>query len=232
MTVGGDRLACDGPVTTETADITTVKVLINSTISTEGARFCCFDVKNFYLGTPMTECEHICLHIDTAPEEITQHHKLRDIVEDGWVHTEIRRGMCGLKQAGRIANNQLKEKLAVHGCRPTRTTAGPWKHDTRPVTFALTVDDFGVKYVGKEHALHLRDALKQTYEITEDWDGKLCSGIHLDWDCDSNPRKVDLDMEGCVPKALEKLKHPHQNDHNMPQHHTLLPNTAKQPKRA
>ena len=83
-----------------------------------------------------------------------------------------------------------------------------WKHDTRPATFALTVDDFGVKCVGKEHAEHLRDALKEHYEITEDWEGKLFSGINMDWDYESNPRKVDLDMEGYVPKALEKLGHP------------------------
>ena len=80
--------------------------------------------------------------------------------------------------------------------------------DTRPVTFAFIVDDFGVKCVGKEHALYLRDALKQTHEITEDWDGKLFSGTHLNWDYNSNPQKADLDMEGCVPKALEKLNHP------------------------
>ena len=47
LTVGGDHLTHNGPTTTETADTTTVKVLINSTISTEGAQFCCFDIKNF-----------------------------------------------------------------------------------------------------------------------------------------------------------------------------------------
>ena len=76
-------------MTTETADTTTVKVLINSTISTEGAQFCCFDIKNFYLGTPMSKYEHIHLHIDAIPEEIIQHYNLREIVDDGWVYTEM-----------------------------------------------------------------------------------------------------------------------------------------------
>ena len=53
LTVGGDQLEYFGPVTTETADITTVKVIINSVISTQGAKFATFDIKNFYLGTPM-----------------------------------------------------------------------------------------------------------------------------------------------------------------------------------
>ena len=116
LTVGGDKLDYDGPTTTETADITTVKVLLNSTISTPGARFCCFDIKNFYLGTPMKEYEYIRLHMSILPDEIIEHYKLNQIAEpDGWVYVEIRRGMYGLKQAGRIANEQLQEKLAIHG---------------------------------------------------------------------------------------------------------------------
>jgi hypothetical protein len=36
------------------------------------------------------------------------------------------------------------------------------------ISFTLVVDDFGVKYVGKEHAMHLITILKQSYEISED----------------------------------------------------------------
>ena len=32
---------------------------------------------------------------------------------------------------------------------------GLWKHDTRPIQFTLVVDDFGVKYVGEEHAHYI-----------------------------------------------------------------------------
>jgi len=35
-----------------------------------------------------------------------------------------------------------------------------WKHDTRPIIFSLVVDDFGVKYVGKENAPHLLDTVR------------------------------------------------------------------------
>ena len=44
LTVGGDKLEYEGPVTTETADLTTAKVLFNSTISTPNARFIFFDI--------------------------------------------------------------------------------------------------------------------------------------------------------------------------------------------
>ena len=35
------------------------------------------------------------------------------------------------------------------------------------------VDDFGIKYVGKEHAQHLIDTLEAAdYKITIDWEGE------------------------------------------------------------
>jgi len=53
MTVGGDRVNYPGEVRTKTSDLTTAKILINSTISTPGARYMCLDIKDFYLGTEM-----------------------------------------------------------------------------------------------------------------------------------------------------------------------------------
>jgi hypothetical protein len=41
------------------------------------------------------------------------------------------------------------------------------------------VDDFAVKYVGKQHADHLRNALMQSYELTTDWAANVYSGMSL-----------------------------------------------------
>jgi hypothetical protein len=38
-----------------------------------------------------------------------------------------------------------------------------FNHQTRPITFSLVVDDFGVKYVGREHAEHLVATLEKLY---------------------------------------------------------------------
>jgi hypothetical protein len=53
LTVGGNLIQYPGDVSTLLADLTTSNCLWNSTISTDGAKFMCLDVKNFYLGTPM-----------------------------------------------------------------------------------------------------------------------------------------------------------------------------------
>jgi hypothetical protein len=56
--MGGDRLNYSGDVATPTADITTFKILINSTLSTEDAAMMMMDIKNYYLGTPLPRFEY------------------------------------------------------------------------------------------------------------------------------------------------------------------------------
>jgi hypothetical protein len=57
LTVSGDRLECSGDVATSTADITTFKILINSTLSTKYAAMMMMNIKKYYLGTPLPWCE-------------------------------------------------------------------------------------------------------------------------------------------------------------------------------
>ena len=68
LTVGGNLINFPGDVSTPTADLTTAKLFINSTISTPGARYMCGDVKNFYLGTPMARYENMRLTIAIIPQ--------------------------------------------------------------------------------------------------------------------------------------------------------------------
>ena len=62
---------------------------------------------------------------------------------------EIQKGMYGLPQAGKIANDKLKLHLAKFGYKPAPITLGLWSHQTRPLQFSLVVDDFGIKYERK-----------------------------------------------------------------------------------
>jgi hypothetical protein len=139
-----------------TADLLTVKLLINSVILTQGARFFTMDIKNFYLCTPMSRYEYMQLKLSDMPEDVITHYKLLNITTpDGYVDCEIRQGMYGLPQAGIIAQELLSKRLKQHGYSQSETTPGLWKHEWRPVWFSLVVDNFGVKYIGKEHAQHL-----------------------------------------------------------------------------
>ena len=71
--------------------------------------------------------------------------------------------------------------------------------------FTLVVDDFGVKYVGEEHVLHLKQTLENDYSVTTEWEGKRYIGITLNWDY--KQRQVHLSMPGYVKKALKQFQH-------------------------
>jgi hypothetical protein len=142
---GGARLEYSGDGVTSTADITTFKILINSTLSTADAAMMMMDIKNYYLVTPLPRYEYMKMLLSRFPEEIVDKYNLDALAVDGWVYIEIIKGMYGLKQAGLIDNQMLKTHLAPFGYYPARHTPGLWLHKTRPIAFSLIVDDFAVK---------------------------------------------------------------------------------------
>jgi hypothetical protein len=140
VTVGGDRITYTDEVSTKTADLATAKILLNSTISTPAARWMTADIKDFYLNTPMTK-----VPISLFPPDIIAYYRLEHISHKGFVY-------CEIQKAGRLANNDLVDHLAKNGYLQSKTTPGLYQHTTRPITFCLVVDDFGIKYICKEHA--------------------------------------------------------------------------------
>jgi hypothetical protein len=205
LTVGGDKLDYSGDIATSTADIATFKILINSTVSTAYAAMMMMDIKNYYLGTPLPRFEYMKMLLSRFPEEKVNKYNLNALAVDGWVYIEIRKGMYGLKQAGLLANQLLQTRLAPFGYHPAPHTPGIWLHKTRPITFSLVVDDFAVKYVGKKHADHFRNALLKTYELTTDWAATVYSGMTLKWDYKN--RTCDISMPGYVSNVLSKFQH-------------------------
>jgi hypothetical protein len=81
--------------------------------------------------------------------------------QDRKVYIEIQKGMFRLPQAGILSNELLQGNLANDGYWPTQHTHGLWNHDTCPISLSLVVDDFGAKYVGREHAEHLMACIKK-----------------------------------------------------------------------
>ncbi len=51
MVAGGDRVHYPGNAGTPTANLLTIKILINSIISAAGTKFMTMDIKDFYLNT-------------------------------------------------------------------------------------------------------------------------------------------------------------------------------------
>jgi hypothetical protein len=95
--------------------------------------------------------------------------------------------------------------LAHYGYYPARHIPGLWLHKTRSIAFTLDVDEFAVKYMGKDNSHHLRNALLRHYEITTDWGGTVYSGMTLKWDYQQHT--CDISMPGYVKKKSNKFQH-------------------------
>ena len=140
------------------------------------------------------------------PEHTIEQYNLRENAKNGWVYVEIRKAIYGLPQAGKLANDQLKQKLAPAGYYKVPHTPGLFTHVTRPIQFTLVVDDVGVKYVGKEHAGHLIKTLETHYDkISVDWEGKLYCGITLEWNHEEG--FLSISMPGYTDKLRARYKH-------------------------
>ena len=101
--------------------------------------------------------------------------------------------------------NSSRKRLEPHGYIEVPHTPGLWKHKTRPVQFSLVVDDFGVKYVGRDNDEHLIQSLQQHYKLQVDEKGALYCGITLDWDY--KKQTLDISMPGYVEKILQRFQH-------------------------
>jgi hypothetical protein len=93
LTVGGNLVHYPDKVSTPTYNLSTIKMLLNSVISTPGALFAIFDLKDVYLGTPMKRMEYMRIPISSIPPSIIGQYHLLDLVHNCFVLVEISRGM-------------------------------------------------------------------------------------------------------------------------------------------
>ena len=97
LSVGEDRINYLDDCSLPMADLLTIKILLNSVISTPEARFMTMDIKMFYLNTPLKRYEYLHLKIEDIPNDIQVKYKLcKKVMYDGSIYVEIRKGMCGL----------------------------------------------------------------------------------------------------------------------------------------
>jgi hypothetical protein len=199
LTVDRDRLDYSGEVATSTADITTFKILINSTLSTKDAEMMMRDINNYYLGTPLPRYE--CIHAHVIFKISIGHCQQVQLerISCGWMGLHRnQKGNVWLETSKLIGQSTSTKALGIFWILL-------WVQKTRPIAFSLIVDNFTVKYVGKQHAEHLRNALLRIYELNTDWEVKVYSVITLQWDYKNST--CDISMPVCAVNVLNKFQH-------------------------
>jgi hypothetical protein len=134
-----------------------------------------------------------------------EQYNLNKLALDGWLYIEMRCASWGLPQASILANKRLHCKLAPFGYYKSVNTPGLWSHESRPLTFTLVVNNFGIRFVNKDNVDHLISSIKKTCTLTKDWTGNLYCGINLEWDYVG--QTVDISMPGYIKKKLQEYEH-------------------------
>ena len=90
--ISGGHILVTFDVSTPTGYLELVKLMINSVLSRQNARFDAFDIKNFYLDTPMEKPEYVRVKLEDIPQEFIEEYRLLENERHVWVYFEI---VCG-----------------------------------------------------------------------------------------------------------------------------------------
>ena len=111
ITVVGNQIDYLFDVTTPTFEIGTKTITLNYIISTPRAKAMTFDLKDFHLNTDLPIYAYMKIPLAMILNEIIQKYKWWEYTDNDYIHFDIRKGMYGLPQAGRITHNNLKKHL-------------------------------------------------------------------------------------------------------------------------
>ena len=94
LTFGGNNTNTTIDCGTPTANLLTVKRLINGIVLAPGAKFLELDLKYFYLNTTMERPEYLRMKINNFPEDLIEQYKLKDKVDTkGFVILRVEKGL-------------------------------------------------------------------------------------------------------------------------------------------
>jgi hypothetical protein len=136
------------------ADLDTAKLHWNSMVSAVMAKYMYLNIQNFYLTKALEYFEYIKIPLTLFSAWILEQYNLTKHALNEYVNLEMRRAAWGLLQVGILANKCLRRKLVPFGYYESTNTPGLWCHKTRPITFTIVVNNFGIKYINKDYVNH------------------------------------------------------------------------------
>ncbi len=204
-TVSGNDIECTTYTSTNTAAQADLRILYNGVVSTQGGKFMTLDIDDFYLNHDIDTPEYMWVNIKDIPEDIMTEFDLLQYVDGNRILMEILKGLYGLKQAGKLANDALVPCLEADGFMQAPLSPGIFKHATNGVAFALVVDDFGVSYTDTAGPEALMRTLTTAgYTFKSDWSGAKFLGQQVRHDRERH--EIRLSMPDHIPRILARFR--------------------------
>ena len=206
-TVGGDRIKAGFDVGTNTAALPTVNALFHATVS-EDALFATIDISDFYLGARLPSPQSIRLNLDHISPSVLDSLGITPFLKHDpkgrpYCFFDLTKTVPGLPQSGFHSQDELITVLNAHGYFETPTPM-LFRHSSLPISFALVVDDFAVKYKTPSDLQHLISALTSKYKIKTHSDGPMFSYLGYTINYDRPNRLMTLSMPSYIPSLLHQ----------------------------
>jgi hypothetical protein len=202
-TIGGDRIDYPFSTTAVTAELESIKILINAMIS-DNAAFSTIDIEDFYLGTPLPHPEYIRIPITFIPKKVIAFYKLQPFIHKGALFCMVLKTHYGLPQAGALSQQRLFAHLELHGYHQLFHAPALFRNKDGSIRFALVVDDFAVVWSSAKSMQQFIDTLRKLYTVKIDYLGMKYLGINIG--INRKQRHVTLSMPGYIAKLLKKVR--------------------------
>jgi hypothetical protein len=182
----------------------TVHCLLNSVVSGH-AFFGTIDLTDFYLGT---HPQFIKIYIASYSLEVLSRLRLHPFVQTDkhskkYIIFHADKTLYGVKEAGKLSNLQLVRLLLSFGFVETSTPC-LFRHPTRPITFCLVVDDFGVKHTDRHDFDYLFSCLATLYHVKAHPLASRFLGFTIHHD--RQARTLSLAYPGYIDALLARLR--------------------------
>ena len=110
----GNRVVYNSDAGTKTASLAICKLVINSVLSCKGSKFITYNIRNYYLATPLEYPEYLKIMLTDIPQDFIDEYNFHEYVHEGWVYLEIRNGVYGITHSGSLDNDLLETSLLKH----------------------------------------------------------------------------------------------------------------------
>jgi hypothetical protein len=202
-TIGGDRIDYPYSTTAVTADLESIKILLNAMIS-DNAAFSTIDIEDFYLGTPLPHPEFIRISTKFIPAKVIAFYKLKPFIHKGALFCMVLKTHYGLPQAGALSQERLFAHLEQHGYHQLFHAPALFRNKDGTIRFALVVDDFAVVWSSAASMQHFIATLRKLYTVKIDYRGSKYLG--LDININRRHRHVTLSMPGYIAKLMKRVR--------------------------
>ena len=202
-TIGGDRIDYPYSTTAVTAELESIKILLNAMIS-DNAGFATVDLEDFYLGTPLPHPEYVRIPVKFIPKPVLEFYLLLPFLHKGALFCRVLKTHYGLPQAGALSQKRLFEHLQRHGYFQLFHAPSLFRNYNGSVRFALVVDDFAVVWSSKTALDHFLTTLRRLYTVKIDYEGSKYLGMNIS--IDRRARHVTLTMPGYIAKLIKRVR--------------------------